>query len=189
MGGRKINEQKSNTVCSTVWQSRRVFRSAFNKVNGDFLFFAFSLTHPRTPHSPPPTPLHGRCFFTVKISSLHALFMSFSRALPSPCCLCSAHLLSPRLLYLLLLHIICFSMLTLCCFCLIILPSQPPDTCSCFELIQIKRRCLFFFFGGGVSGHISHSLCLVAELFITHTYAQTGVASKDRFNSFIRILQ
>lgn len=33
---KKKNEQKNNTVCSTVWQSRRVFRSAFNKVNGDF---------------------------------------------------------------------------------------------------------------------------------------------------------
>lgn len=32
---------KSNSVCSTVWHSRHVFRSALNKVNGDFPLHAW----------------------------------------------------------------------------------------------------------------------------------------------------
>lgn len=61
-------KKKSNTVCSTVWQSRRVFRSAFNKVNGDFSprasFYCKRLTL-------------ARCLFVIIHSSLF-LFLFIS---------------------------------------------------------------------------------------------------------------
>lgn len=66
--GGKWAKKKSNTVCSTVWQSRRVFRSAFNKVNGDFSpqapFYCKSLTL-------------ARCLFVIIHSSLF-LFLFIS---------------------------------------------------------------------------------------------------------------
>lgn len=67
--GRKMSKKKkSNTVCSTVWQSRRVFRSAFNKVNGDFSpqasFYCKRLTL-------------ARCLFVIIHSSLF-LFLFIS---------------------------------------------------------------------------------------------------------------
>lgn len=66
---RKMSKKKkSNTVCSTVWQSRRVFRSAFNKVNGDFSpqasFYCKRLTL-------------ARCLFVIIHSSLF-LFLFIS---------------------------------------------------------------------------------------------------------------
>lgn len=81
---KKKMSKKSNTVCSTVWQSRRVFRSAFNKVNGDFS---------------PQAPFYCKSVILARFISVISL-SSFS------VCLCSLHLLSLWLLYLLLLHII-----------------------------------------------------------------------------------
>lgn len=119
---RKKNEQKSNTVCSTVWQSRRVFRSAFNKVNGDFS---------------PQAPFYCKslilaCFISV-IFTLFSFPFVFVLFICSPCdcrtCCCSTSFL---FFY---ANAVFFGSL-----------SSPATKCSCFEFIQIKQHIFFFFF-------------------------------------------
>lgn len=100
----KKNEQKSNTVCSTVWQSRRVFRSAFNKVNGDFS---------------PQAPFYCKslilaCFISVIFTLFASHFALFSS---SPLPMTAVPAAAP--------HHFCFSMLTLCF--LAHYPPKPPN--------------------------------------------------------------
>lgn len=101
---REKMSKKSNTVCSTVWQSRRVFRSAFNKVNGDFSpqapFYCISL--------------FLACFIPV-IFTLSSFRLSLLSSSPLPVTAVPAA--AP--------HHFCFSMLTLCF--LAHYPPQPPN--------------------------------------------------------------
>lgn len=96
---RRERERKKEQKSNTVWQSRRVFRSAFNKVNGDFS---------------PQAPFYCKslilaCFISVNFHS--SCFPLFS---PSPCdcctCCCSTSFL--------------FFHANPCVFWLIILPSH-----------------------------------------------------------------
>lgn len=101
---RKKNEQKSNTVCSTVWQSRRVFRSAFNKVNGDFS---------------PQAPFYCKSLILARLISVIFTLFSFRFSLFSSSSLpvTAVPAAAP--------HHFCFSMLTLCF--LAHYPPQPPN--------------------------------------------------------------
>lgn len=123
--------------------------------------------------------LHRHRFY-CKILILASFICHFYSSLSI--CFCSLHLLSLWLLYL-LLHIICFSMLTPCC------PHYPPHAatkCSCFELIQIKRHIFRARFLASVSWYSFHH----THIQTIHSYIhKTETTSHYQFNSFIRILQ
>lgn len=116
---KKKKEQKSNTVCSTVWQSRRVFRSAFNKVNGDFspqaAFYCKSLIFARV-----------ICVIFTLFAFHFSLFSS--SALPATTVPAAAS------------HHFCFSMLTPC-----FLAHYPPQPPNAAVLNSSRSKTLFLF--------------------------------------------
>lgn len=158
---RKKMSKKSNTVCSTVWQSRRVFRSAFNKVNGDFS---------------PQAPFYCKslilaCFISVIFTLFSFRFSLFSSSRLTVTALPAA---AP--------HHFCFSML----FFFFGSLSSPATKCSCFEFTQIKQPIFF----RARFHSFCLMVQLSSHTHMPYIHKQTNyITSNCQFNSFIRILQ